>query len=110
QGGAMVLHTGLRYFERLLGIIALLCYLLLGDTLAVEASSANCDVLIFMVHGTDDSIIPLDRARRSCDKLTDLGYRVTWREYPMAHSVCEAEVDDLSAWLSGVLGEKGEAR
>ncbi len=35
---------------------------------------------------------------------------MTWREYPMAHSVCEAEVDDLSAWLSGALGEKGEAR
>src|SRR5881628_3181122 len=110
QGGAMALHTGLRHPERLAGIIALSCYLPLGDTLAAEASPANRDVPIFMAHGTDDPIIPLGRARRSRDKLTDLGYRVTWREYPMAHSVCDAEVDDLSAWLSGALGEKGEAR
>ena len=110
QGGAMALHTGLRHPERLAGIIALSCYLPLGDTLAAEASPANRDVPIFMAHGTDDPIIPLGRARRSRDKLTDLGYRVTWREYPMAHSVCDAEVDDLSAWLSAVLGEKGEAR
>src|SRR6058998_3137226 len=110
QGGAMALHTGLRHPERLAGIVALSCYLPLGDTLAAEASPANRYVPIFMAHGTDDPIIPLGRARRSRDKLTDLGYRVTWREYPMAHSVCEAEVDDLSAWLSAVLGEKGEAR
>src|SRR5213594_4426250 len=110
QGGAMALHTGLRHPERLGGIIALSCYLPLGDTLAVEASPANRDVPIFMAHGTDDPLIPLHRARRSRDKLTELGYRVTWREYPMPHSVCGDEVDDLSAWLCGVLGEKGEAR
>ena len=110
QGGAMALHTGLRHPERLGGIMALSCYLPLGDTLAAEASPTNRDVPIFMAHGTDDPVIPLHRARRSRDKLTELGYRVTWREYPMPHSVCGDEVDDLSAWLCGVLGEKGEAR
>jgi len=110
QGGAMALHTGLRHPERLAGIVALSCYLPLGDTLAAEASPANHDVPIFMAHGTEDPLIPVVRARRSRDKLTDLGYRVTWREYPMPHSVCGDEVDDLSAWLRGVLGEKGEAR
>ncbi len=44
QGGAMALHTGLRHPERLAGIIALSCYLPLGDTLAAEASPANRDV------------------------------------------------------------------
>ena len=106
----MALHTGLRHPERLGGIMALSCYLPLGDTLAAETSPTNRDVPIFMAHGTDDPVIPLHRARRSRDKLTELGYRVTWREYPMPHSVCGDEVDDLSAWLCGVLGEKGEAR
>ena len=110
QGGAMALQTGLRYPERLAGIVALSCYLPLGDTLAAEASPAGRDVPIFMAHGTDDLLIPLTRARRSRDKLIDLGYRVTWHEYPMPHAVCGDEVRDLSAWLRGVLGEKGEAR
>ena len=110
QGGAMALHTGLRHPERLPGIIALSCYLPLGDTLAAEASPAGRDVPIFMAHGTDDLLIPLTRARRSRDKLIDLGYRVTWHEYPMPHAVCGDEVRDLSACLRGVLAEKGEAR
>ena len=110
QGGAIALQTGLRHAERLAGIIALSCYLPLAGTLAAEASPANRDGPVFMAHGTDDPVIPLDRARRSRDNLADLGYRVTWREYPMGHSVCGDEVGDLSAWLRGILGEKGEAR
>jgi len=44
QGGAMALHTGLRHPERLAGIIALSCYLPLGDTLAAERArpTATC--------------------------------------------------------------------
>jgi phospholipase/carboxylesterase len=110
QGGALALQAGLRHPARLAGIVALSCYLPLADTLAAEASPANRDVPIFMAHGTQDPLIPAARARRSRDKLIDLGYRVTWHEYPMAHSVCGDEVRDLSAWLRGVLGEKGEAR
>jgi phospholipase/carboxylesterase len=110
QGGAMALQTGLRHPERLAGILALSCYLPLRDTLATEASPANHGVPILMAHGTEDPVIPLHRARRSRDKLTELGYRVTWREYPMPHSVCGDEIDDISAWLRGVLGEKGETR
>src|SRR5216117_2354961 len=86
QGGAVALQTGLRYPERLAGLLALSCYLPLGDTLAAEASPAGRDVPIFMAHGTDDLLIPLTRARRSRDKLIDLGYRVTWHEYPMPHA------------------------
>ena len=104
QGGAMALHTGLRHPERLGGIIALSCYLPLGDTLAVEASPANRDVPIFMAHGTHDPLIPVSRARDSRDRLLALGYRVQWREYSMAHAVCAEEIADLSEWLRQVLG------
>jgi len=110
QGGAMALQTGLRHPERLAGIVALSCYLPLAATLAAEASPAGRGAAIFMAHGTEDPLIPVARARGSRDKLTELGYRVTWHEYPIPHAVCGDEVDHLSAWLRGVLGEKGEAR
>jgi phospholipase/carboxylesterase len=110
QGGAMALQTGLRHAERLAGIVALSCYLPLAATLAAEASPAGRGAAIFMAHGTEDPLIPVARARGSRDKLTELGYRVTWHEYPMEHAVCGDEVDHLSAWLRGVLEEKGEAR
>lgn len=103
QGGAMALHTGLRYPERLAGIMALSCFLPLPEMLAAEASPANRDLPIFMAHGTDDPMIPLARARRSRERLRELGFQVQWHEYPMGHAVCAEEVRDLSAWLRQVL-------
>ncbi len=104
QGGAIALHTGLRHPEPLAGILALSCALPLADALEAEASPANRGVPIFMAHGTDDPLIPLARARRSRDRLVEVGYSVTWREYAMPHSVCVEEIRDISAWLRLVLG------
>jgi phospholipase/carboxylesterase len=103
QGGAMALHTGLRYPERLGGIAALSCALPLADTLGVEAASANRDVPIFMAHGAQDPMIPLSRGAEARDRLIALGYRVEWHEYLMPHSVCAEEIADLSAWLKRLL-------
>jgi phospholipase/carboxylesterase len=103
QGGAMALQTGLRHPERLAGVMALSCYLPLADQLAGEASAANRDAPIFMAHGTGDPLIPLARARRGCEVLGSLGYRVEWHEYPMPHSVCDTEIGDIGAWLARIL-------
>ena len=103
QGGAMALHTGLRYPERLAGIMALSCYLPLVDHFPGEATAANRATPIFMAHGTHDPLIPLDRARQARDTLARLGYRVEWHEYPMPHSVCDAEVVHIAEWLARIL-------
>ena len=103
QGGAMALHTGLRHPERLAGIMALSCYLPLADHFPGEATAANRATPIFMAHGTHDPLIPLDRARQARDTLARLGYRVEWHEYPMPHSVCDAEVVHIAEWLARIL-------
>ena len=103
QGGAMALHTGLRHSERLAGVMALSCFLPLADRLGAEASPANRDVPVFMAHGTHDPLIPLTRAVHARDTLLSLGYRVEWRQYPMPHSVCDAEVLDIADWLKRIL-------
>jgi len=103
QGGAMALQTGLRHPERLAGVMALSCYLPLAERLAAEASAANRDVPIFMAHGTGDPLIPLARARQGYESLSGLGYGVEWHEYPMPHSVCDAEIRDIGAWLARIL-------
>jgi phospholipase/carboxylesterase len=103
QGGAIVLHTGVRQGERLAGILALSTYLPLADTVAAEAQPANRDVPIFMAHGGQDPLIPLARAAASRDALAALGYQVEWHEYPMPHSVCAEEIRDIGAWLTRIL-------
>ena len=104
QGGAIALQTGLRHGERLAGIMALSTYLPVASTLAAEASAANRTVPIFMAHGLDDPLIPIERAAMSRRRLEAAGYAVEWHEYPMAHAVCMEEIADVSAWLQRVLG------
>jgi phospholipase/carboxylesterase len=103
QGCAMALLTGLRHAERLAGIVALSGYLPLAATTAAERSAANAHTPIFMGHGQQDGVVPLQRASASHDALRTLGYTVDWHEYPMAHSVCMEEIADLNQWLNRVL-------
>ncbi len=99
QGGAIALHTGLRYSERLAGIVALSTYLPLHDQLAEQASEANRDIPIFMAHGEYDPVVPMSMAQLSRKQLIRHGYRVEWRTYPMEHGVLPQEIDDISVWL-----------
>ena len=103
QGGAIVLQTGLRYPERLAGIMALSTYLPLQDKLTKEANAANRDVPVFMAHGSHDDLIPLHRAEASKDLLVKAGYPVDWRTYPMPHSVCPEEIRDIAQFLLKIL-------
>jgi phospholipase/carboxylesterase len=102
QGGAIVLQTGLRYPERLGGIMALSTYLPLQEKIT-EAHAANRDLPIFMAHGSYDDIIPLKRAEQSRDLLVKSGYPVDWRTYPMPHSVCPEELGHISEFLARTL-------
>jgi len=106
QGGAMALHTALRHPERLAGVMALSCFLPVARSVATEASAANRGVPIFMAHGIADDLIPVARARTARDTLTGLGYEVEWHEYPMAHSLCPQEIEDIAAWLQRTLERK----
>jgi phospholipase/carboxylesterase len=103
QGGAIALQTGLRYSERLAGVLALSTYLPLAGALPAERSHANREVPIFQAHGRFDELIPIERAARSRDALHALGYPVEWHEYPMPHSVCGEEISDIAGWLARVL-------
>jgi phospholipase/carboxylesterase len=103
QGGAVVLQTALRHPERLTAVLALSTYLPLNATLEAERSPANQELPIFMAHGQYDDIIPLRRAEQSKQILERLGYKVEWHVYPMPHSVCPEEIEELSEFLRRVL-------
>ena len=99
QGGAIVLHTGLRYPQPLAGILALSTYVPLADTLATEAVAANDRVPILMAHGMQDPVVPVQLALQSRDLLEQLGYNVNWHSYPMQHAMCPEEMLDIRDWL-----------
>ena len=103
QGGAMALHTALRYHKPLAGVIALSTYLPLKASLALEKSTANQSISIFMAHGTQDEVISLTTSRASLSVLQAEGYQVKWHEYAIAHSVSMAEIDDIRTFLTSRL-------
>ena len=103
QGCAISLMTGLRHPERLAGIMGLSGYLPLADKTAAERSSASLQTPIFLAHGTHDEVVGLDRAEASRDALQALGHQVEWHEYLMGHAVTPLEIEQLNAWLLGVL-------
>ena len=100
QGGALALHTGLRYAVSLGGIIALSSYLPLPERLRAEATDANRASPVFMAHGQADPVIPLAEGQATVEALRQAGFTVDWHEYPMPHSVCPQEITAIGAWLS----------
>lgn len=104
QGGAIALHTALRYPHKLAGILALSTYLPLVDKLAGEASAENKNIPIFMAHGDYDPVVPIELAEMSRQKLMTLDYKVLWRTYPMEHGVLPDEINDISVWFEQTLG------
>ena len=104
QGGAIALHTALRHKARLAGVIALSTYLPLQESLDAEASGINKSTPIFMAHGTQDPVIPVQLADASRKLLDDRGYKIDWQVWPMPHSVCAEEVAAIGEYLTWVFG------
>lgn len=100
QGCAMALLTGLRYPEKLAGIIALSGYLPLHQQMPEKATDANKNTPIFWAHGDFDPVVPLDIAQMSHKLLDTMGYPIEWHQYPMEHQVCMEEIQALSAFIN----------
>jgi phospholipase/carboxylesterase len=104
MGGAMAFFTALRYPEKLAGIIALSTYVPIAQVVAAEISTANIGMPIFMAHGRSDDVVSFNFARKSRQRLNQMGYDVEWHEYPMAHSVIPEELQDVKGFLERVIG------
>jgi len=103
QGGAMVLHTGLRFHRTLAGIIALSTYLPLSHQLSEERHLKNQKTPIFQAHGSFDPVVPLYMGQACRQHLTSLGYSVQWHGYDMAHVVLPEETMDIKAFLQNII-------
>ncbi len=103
QGCAITLGAGLRYPQRLAGLVGLSGYVPLAAVAGIERHAANHDTPLFLAHGRNDGVVPLARGVAGRDLLLGMGQPVEWHDYPMEHSVCIEEVRDLQQWLRKVL-------
>jgi len=71
------------------------------DTDLSVTKNRLADVDVFHGHGSFDTAIPADLVARTSTYLKERsGARLTTRDYPIAHAISEAEIADISGWLS----------
>jgi phospholipase/carboxylesterase len=104
QGGAVALHSALRYRETLGGAMILSAYLLLPQTLEQERTPANHGLPLLFCHGESDAVVPLGLGRLAYQRVADIGYAAAWHQFPMGHSLCMPELEVIRSWLQARLG------
>ncbi|HCA78578.1 MAG TPA: carboxylesterase [Bacteroidetes bacterium] len=54
---------------------------------------------VFVAHGIHDPVIPIEHGRRAAELLKQTSADVTYKEYPIPHTISEQSLSDLSGWL-----------
>ena len=103
QGGAIALHAGLSCTHSLAGIIALSTYVPLAEKYPQHIQAENVKTPIFMGHGTQDPVVPLNKGQQSCELLRLAGCDIQWEDYPMPHSVSPQEIQDIALFVRNIL-------
>ena len=103
QGSAMTLQTGLRQKEKLAGMMCLSGYLPIVPQATTEFTKESLATPVFMAHGRMDPVVPFARAEESRKVVEALGYQVEWHAYPMQHTLCLEEVQDIAKWIRKVV-------
>lgn len=99
QGGAVVLHTALRYAQPLAGALVLSAYLPLHERLGRDKQADPSRLIVRMDHGTLDPVVPYEAALGSVERLRAEGFDVDFHTYTMEHGLCPMQIASLREWL-----------
>lgn len=102
QGGAVGFELALCWPERLAGLLALSTYF--ATRRSIEPHPANAGLPIAIHHGVQDPVVSESHGREAAELLTDWGYPVEYRTWPMEHAVAPAQIRDIGLWLAARLG------
>lgn len=99
QGGAVALHTATRFTEPLAGVVALSTYLPLAEQLVQTKQSINQTTPWLIAHGEYDDVIQLSMAQQTQAHLSQAGFNIQFHTFPIAHQVCQEEIDVIETYL-----------
>ena len=106
QGGAIAIHTAIRFPERLAGLMALSTWIPLESTIDAEviqiSESQPRDLPVLIAHGSFDAMLPISAGQHARDIMRKMGFEVQWHDYPMAHDVCVEEIAEIRQWLLNI--------
>ena len=106
QGGAIAIHTAIRFPERLAGLMALSTWIPLESTIDAEviqvSESQPRDLPVLIAHGSFDPMLPIIAGQHARDIMRKMGFEVQWHDYPMAHDICVEEIAEIRKWLLNI--------
>lgn len=99
QGGAMVNVVGLLFPQRVrkMGVLAGFLPSGLEDVIAQQPLAGKN---IFVAHGTQDEMVPVDRARASMQELERAGAQITYCEDEVGHKLSSNCLRALESYLA----------
>ncbi|HEY7355123.1 MAG TPA: alpha/beta fold hydrolase [Ktedonobacterales bacterium] len=103
QGASMSLIAALAHPELVAGA-AVMSGRLMPEAVSWFAPREQVAGLpLLLVHGTEDTVIPIRFGRQAREALADLPVDLTYHEYAMAHEVTSDSLDEVLAWLAARL-------
>jgi len=103
QGSLLSMCYALTYPARLAGVIAQSGYLPNAVDLEVDEAGVK-DKPFLLTHGEQDTLIPVEWARASRDRLQGLGVDLEYHEFPMGHNVSMESLEVINKWMEKKLG------
>lgn len=101
QGGAVAYQVALSCKVRLCGLLAMSTYF--ATSSSIELEDINRDLPIEVHHGLHDPVVPEHLGQKAVNLLEEQGYKPKYRTYPMEHSVCPQQIQDISEWFQNLL-------
>jgi phospholipase/carboxylesterase len=99
QGGGMAINIGLRRHQHVTGIVSL-SGLYAPPLQPGPLPELAAGYPIFMSHGRQDPVLPIERGRQARALLDPLPIELDYREYDMAHEIDQACLSDVQQWLA----------
>jgi len=104
QGCLMTLDVGLRYPNRLAGLVGISGYVHQPDELLNELAPVARELPILFTHGQFDQLIPFEPVRQQVQGLIRAGLQIEWREFPKVHTIHgEPEIEAIRQFLQRIL-------
>ena len=94
----------LEHPSRIAGVIAQSGYIPGHINLEINETQVRNKPFI-LIHGTQDTMIPIEWGRASRDRLQTLGVNLTYHEFQMGHNVSLDSLEMISEWLGNQPGQ-----
>ena len=100
QGTILSYAVALSYPEKIQKVVAFSGYLNLDIVKENYQKNDYSKLKMFISHGAQDQVIPVEWARKAPSLLNDIGVQNTYHEYQMGHGINQPNFLDFKKWFN----------